>query len=298
MPDSESKLTRIRGGHRARTTTLCKQLEEKLTGAESSQAWVRDTVEEIVRQRDMVRQLDSKIIELVEDIETEIQGASEFNLQTAKVLRKAETFLSTSSVQSNKNVKLPTINLKTFDGNPLNWQGFWDLFKSSIHDRSDIDDATKFYYLRSQLKGDAGLFLENFDHTKEDYQEALELLKSTFGKKKTIIQTRIHCILDLESPRATYTDLNKFRSLYEAHIRGLKALGVNTSEAGYLYAAILQRKLPAKVTDSINRTLPSDEIWTLDTLRQGIERELDYLRCAEENFAAAWSSTESIKGES
>ena len=50
----------------------------------------------------MVRQLDSDILQLVADVDTEIESALEFSLTTAKVLRKAESFLTASLVQTNK----------------------------------------------------------------------------------------------------------------------------------------------------------------------------------------------------
>ena len=58
----------------------------------------------------MVRQLDSEILQLVTDADAEIKDASEFSLTIAKVLRKAETFITTSPAQKNekKNKKKQT----------------------------------------------------------------------------------------------------------------------------------------------------------------------------------------------
>ena len=39
-----------------------------------------------------------------------------------------------SSDTSGKGVKLPKIDVPTFDGNILNWQSFWEQFSVSIHD--------------------------------------------------------------------------------------------------------------------------------------------------------------------
>ena len=89
-------------------------------------------------------------------------------------------------------------------------------------------------------------------------------------------------IINLECPEVSHSALNKFRSQYEAHIRGLKSLDNNVTEAGYLYATILQRKLPRSVLDSIAHSLPSDDIWSLDQLRAGIEQELEHLLLAKD----------------
>ena len=198
-------------------------------------------------------------------------------------IRNAKEFLKSKELCTEKarSVKLPNISLKKFNGNPLEWPAFWDLFKTSIDDRRDIGESAKFYYLISQLEGDAALLLAEFDHTRESYVEAVQLLKQTYGKTKLLIQARLHAILDIEPLKPNHMDLGRFRSQYEAHIRGLKSLGANVVESGYIYAAILLRKLPRRVADNINRASTSDT-WSLDELRGAIEKEIDHLRAAEE----------------
>ena len=55
--------------------------------------------------------------------------------------------VSTShSFQSNR---FPKLVLPSFNGNPLEWQSFWDTFRSAVHDNSTISDVQKFNYLRA-----------------------------------------------------------------------------------------------------------------------------------------------------
>ena len=49
-------------------------------------------------------------------------------------------------------VKLPKIDVPTFDGNLLNWQMFWEQFSIAIHKRSSLSDTEKLVYLRHSLK--------------------------------------------------------------------------------------------------------------------------------------------------
>ena len=44
-------------------------------------------------------------------------------------------------------VKLPKIDVFTFDGNILNWGIFWDHFQVSIHSKKQLKDAEKLAYL-------------------------------------------------------------------------------------------------------------------------------------------------------
>ena len=276
-------ISKIRGGHKSRVTTLLNDLSNALTESETSKAWVQDQLIELKRQQSIILELDSQILPVTDKVDEEILKASEHNLKITNGIRQANEFLNKLSqhTENIKSVKLPNISLKKFNGSPLEWPSFWDLFKSSIHNRTDIAEPTKFYYLLSQLEGDAAFLLSDFDHTTENYTEAIQLLKQTYGKTKLLIQARLHAIFDMESPSPNAVDLGRFRSQYEAHIRGLKSLGANIADAGYIYAAIILRKLPTRITDNINRASASDS-WSLDELRAAIEREIDLLRSSEE----------------
>lgn len=85
-------------------------------------------------------------------------------------------------------------------------QFFGVLFKASIHDRKDLMETVKFYYLGRQLVGDAVLLSANFDHTKESYAKAVDLLQSTYGRKKNIIEARLNAPFDLKPPKPTHAD--------------------------------------------------------------------------------------------
>ena len=52
-------------------------------------------------------------------------------------------------------LKLPELNLPTFDGNITEWCGFWERFQSQIGDSPDLPNSAKFTYLVGQLRGQA-----------------------------------------------------------------------------------------------------------------------------------------------
>ena len=274
---------KIRGGYKARVTFLLGELQQAFKSDSITEAWVRDQIAELTQQSVTIQKLNETIISNCTDINAEITASSQFNIKLNRGIREGNDWLKSmkenSNVHQSKTVKLPNITLKTFGGDPLEWPAFWDLYKCSIHDRKDISDAAKFYYLNNQLEGDAALLLSDFDHTEEAYTEAISLLKRTFGKHKSLVQARLHALFDLQPPAPNATALGRFRSQYEAHIRGLKSLGGNITEAGYVFAAIILRKLPSKIADNINRASKS-ESWTLDELRESIEAEIDHLNAA------------------
>ena len=139
-------------------------------------------------------------------------------------VRDSVNYFNNSNIHS-KTMKLPTLNLPTFDGNPLDYTHFWDMFNSAVNSRRDISDSQKLSYLKGQLKGEALKLLGGLNTTDANYQEAVKLLADTFGDSKRIIQSHLHALFDLESPLASSDDLAKFRSAFECHIRCLKVLG-------------------------------------------------------------------------
>ena len=54
-----------------------------------------------------------------------------------------------------RRVRLPKINMKSFNGDLTTWTPFWDSYASSVHDNPTLSDVDKFNYLNSLLEGSA-----------------------------------------------------------------------------------------------------------------------------------------------
>ena len=88
-----------------------------------------------------------------------------------------------ASVRSNQ-VKLPRIELPTFNGKYEEWHAFFDLFNSLIHSNRDISDTQKFHYLRSSLKGDAAEIVSSLEISGANYADAWTRLKERYDNKR------------------------------------------------------------------------------------------------------------------
>ena len=64
--------------------------------------------------------------------------------------------------------------------------------------------------------------MAGFSHINAEYEEAVALLKATFGKPKKQIESRLHAVFYLKTPSSTATELGHFRAIYEGHLRGLE----------------------------------------------------------------------------
>ena len=74
-------------------------------------------------------------------------------------------------------VKLPNINLPTFDGNVLSWQPYYQPMKVSVVDNPSLADVQKLEYLMRSLKGSAAEAVKGFAVVQANYKPVLEILK-------------------------------------------------------------------------------------------------------------------------
>jgi len=97
-----------------------------------------------------------------------------------------------SSTSGGRNMRLPKLSKKPFDGNPLNWKTFYDTFLQ-------------------------------FSLSNENYKLALNTLQERFGVEQVIIISHMNKLLELPSVDSV-TNTKALRNLYdtvEAQIRSL-----------------------------------------------------------------------------
>ena len=95
-------------------------------------------------------------------------------------------------------VKLPKIDVPTFNGNILSWRCFWEQFSVAVHNHSDISDSEKLVYLRHSVKDDSAKnVIKGLSRTGEHYSEAVECLQAHYDRPRLIHQAHVKKILDL-----------------------------------------------------------------------------------------------------
>jgi len=75
-------------------------------------------------------------------------------------------------------IKLPPINMPTFNGSYDQWPNFRDTFKAVIDENSNLSDIKKLYYLRLALKGVETEILESMEMIADNYDVAWNLLEN------------------------------------------------------------------------------------------------------------------------
>ena len=137
-------------------------------------------------------------------------------------------------------MKLPKLDVPTFDGNILHWRSFWEQFCISVHDRPNLSDPEKLVYLQQSLKnGSAKSAIEGLSHSGEYYTEAVECLKSRYDRPRLIHQTHVRVIL--EAPDGSGKELRRLHDVVQQHLRALKAMDYEPS--GPFITSVLELKL-------------------------------------------------------
>ena len=107
------------------------------------------------------------------------------------LLSSGRTIKSPTLSSDEKGVKLPKLDVPTFDGNILNWRSFWEQFCVSVHDRSNLSDPEKLVYLQHSLKnGSAKNIIEGLSHSGEHYAEAVDCPSTSHTSDTCLYDTR------------------------------------------------------------------------------------------------------------
>ena len=141
--------------------------------------------EQSIRLNSIIRQINQKITKI----------------GTSEILRRRENPPSST-------VKLPKMELKTFDGNVLKWYEFWENFKHCVHNQPLVQELQKFSYLKRCLKGLAFVSVSNFKLRAENYGPAVQLLKERYGHKNVLRKAHLDSLENwlLFQIRETYPD--------------------------------------------------------------------------------------------
>ena len=90
-------------------------------------------------------------------------------------------------------MKLPPISLPKFSGSIDQYRSFlgYFFFLAPVHANDEVDEVQKFHFLKSSLEGDAAKIISGFSITKENYSQAVDLLKQRYDNKRSIVNAHL-----------------------------------------------------------------------------------------------------------
>ena len=291
---AKAKAVMSRKGQRGAAERKAKEGEALLGTEDPDLGKLRQIGATLEERIETLRQLDSEVqlyisdeAELVEDI-CESDGFRE-NIgivlqKICEIMKGADTMGSSletlptreAAGHSVRGVKLPRLQLKSFDGDLTQWTPFWDSYQSAVHNNKEVSDIQKFTYLKSLLEKSAKEAVAGMTLSSANYKQAIEVLKRRFGNKDKIINCHMEALVAMEGVQRD-NKVEPIRKLYdriETHIRSLRALGVETETYGSLLCPILVKKLPPELKLNVSRKLPGED-WNVEGIMKIILEEVE-----------------------
>lgn len=143
-----------------------------------------------------------------------------------------------------KDIKLPTLNLPTFDGSYENWLLFCDTFEAIINQNQKLSNVRKFQYLQASLQGDALNVIRSLEISNDTYEIAWKLLKKRYHNKKLMISTHIKAIFSIpDVTKESYVSLRSLCDSLQKHLRALEMLKQPVQSWDLIVLHILSNKL-------------------------------------------------------
>ncbi|XP_064386059.1 uncharacterized protein LOC135334711 [Halichondria panicea] len=178
-------------------------------------------------------------------VDTQRQDRSIFDasVKVKKLLHSPPSDPTETLTPEPHGVKLPKIDVPTFDGDMLHWKTFWEQFDIAIDGRSDISNTEKLVYLRHSLKDcTAKSVIEGLSHTGDQYAEATASLKSRYDRPRIIHQAHVRKIYEVANLKeGSGKELRQLHDTVQQHLRALKAMGHEPS--GPFITSLLELKL-------------------------------------------------------
>lgn len=124
-------------------------------------------------------------------------------------------------------LRIPEVELPTFEGNIRQYKSFKDTFLS-IMQHCQISDVEKFLLLRSKLSGAALVTIENLEMIGENYETIWERLDAKFKDERVFIEDCIRSILYANPTVAGKPEtILQFMQNYQQALHNLELLDID-----------------------------------------------------------------------
>ncbi|XP_050294309.1 uncharacterized protein LOC126734653 [Anthonomus grandis grandis] len=164
-------------------------------------------------------------------------------MQPQVLTPNVETNLASNSNDDLANIRLPPINLPTFDGSYDQWLFFRDTFNSLIHSNFKLTPAKKFHYLRLSLKGVAAETISSLEISDANYDVAWNILNERFENKQILVSNHVTAIFNLPSlSRESGRGLRVILDGLQKHMGALTVLKMPTEHWDALICHIVTGK--------------------------------------------------------
>lgn len=205
--------------------------------------------------------------------------------ETNRVENVSSRSSSVADLNVLSNIRLPQLNLPTFDGSLDQWLFFRDSFGSIIHQNTSMSNVQKFHYLRLSLRGTAADRIKSLQICDVNYEIAWKLLHERYENKQILMKNHIKAIFELPIlSKETHTGLNQILDGLEKNLNALKVLNRPTEHWDDLIIYIISSKFDNTTRRAWESRADSQTIPTLETLKLFLEERCRILSSLDSNI--------------
>ena len=161
--------------------------------------------------------------------------------------------------QCSTEVRLPVINLPTFDGQYKTWVHFHDTFQDIIAKNDKLYDIQRFHNLISALKGEPHQLIQNLPISSDNFLVAWNTICKRYENKKLIATQHIKALLSLPAcHKATASELRQLNNNLMSNLNAIQCLHLETPLHEVLLQQLVLEKLDPITRKEFETQAPSD----------------------------------------
>ncbi|KAH7723309.1 Pao retrotransposon peptidase family protein [Aphelenchoides avenae] len=180
---------------------------------------------------------------------------------------------------SAKPLKITGQVIDKFSGDITHWPLFREQFIKLAHRPGNFsDDVERFYFLLSQLDGEAKNWVSDTPPVKGCYQHAADQLEKKYGNERELYKQLLHKFNQIKphQPGCSAHQLAEFVKVATNCLAGIASLGKADTTGRSLEE--LEEKLPPDLRREVFRRRSSDRLWDIVKLEAYLLEEVDILR--------------------
>lgn len=214
-----------------------------------------DTINELGFQDDPKFVINYQALNSFEDIYSRIQRIR------SRIIEKTprQNTCTGESKGAHTPVKLPPINIPSFDGRVDSWPIFYESFKANIHLNESLSDAQRIQYLTGKLTGPALKIIAGIIPSGENYASIWESLVKKYQDKRALGCHYMSILFNIKPATNNSSSLNSFAETFDAAISALELLKFEDLK-DFILLNMAMRKIDAATAHAFETFVRDKEI--------------------------------------
>ncbi|XP_050293812.1 uncharacterized protein LOC126734295 [Anthonomus grandis grandis] len=181
-------------------------------------------------------------------------------------------------------VKLPVIEISTYDGEYEKWLEFRDTYESLIHQNTNLSSIQKFHYLKSYLGPSVLEIIASLELSATNYDIAWALICDRFNNNRILVQNHVKALFNIQKLHVeSSSSLRKLVDSVAKHLRALKTLNEPVEAWDTLVIFMISSKLDEITLRKWEQLKTSYTTPTLDNLTSFLKERAYLLESLEQN---------------